>query len=147
MHLAARSVLLPSEDARHFDALLQSLIAEFEPQSDVELLCLEEMAVAKWKMRRLWNLESTAVQLELDARAAAGSSPLENPDPSANLCFAWNGVEKQLSGFALHDIRAQRQYTRALNHLQAIRAWRKGKPKKRNPKNEPKESPARPEAA
>ena len=56
--LAAKSVVLPSESREQFQLLLDSHIDEFEPQSEVEMEMVEALAVARWRLRRVWTLET-----------------------------------------------------------------------------------------
>ena len=64
--LTAKTVVLPIESEDAFNELHNALIAEFEPAAAVESLLVEEMAVAKWRSRRVWATESALYTLEMD---------------------------------------------------------------------------------
>ena len=61
MHgLTARLTLWANEDSGQFQALLVALLDRFAPANDVEFLCVEEMAMAKWRLRRVVSVETAA---------------------------------------------------------------------------------------
>jgi hypothetical protein len=51
--LRARTVVLPGEDIDEFYLLCDELEAEWEPRNNTEYFYLEQMAVARWKLRRM----------------------------------------------------------------------------------------------
>jgi hypothetical protein len=55
--LLLESVVLDTEVKERFTHLLDSLRAELEPQTFIEDLFVEKMAVAQWRQMRLWDLE------------------------------------------------------------------------------------------
>ncbi|MBY0505353.1 MAG: hypothetical protein K2X03_15675 [Bryobacteraceae bacterium] len=66
--LTARLTVWKNEDAEQFRALLAALLEQFAPANDVEFLCVEEMAMAKWRMRRVMSMEAAGnEQLSLTA--------------------------------------------------------------------------------
>ena len=58
--LTARLTLWRNEDTGQFQNLLLALLEQFQPANDVEFLCIEEMAMAKWRLRRVVGLETAA---------------------------------------------------------------------------------------
>ena len=58
--LTARLTLWTNEDSGQFQALMLALLERFAPANDVEFLCVEEMAMAKWRLRRVVSLETAA---------------------------------------------------------------------------------------
>jgi len=51
--LTAKDIVLPSEDASAFEALHAALLAQWEPATDGELLLVDDMAAARWRIRRI----------------------------------------------------------------------------------------------
>ena len=67
--LSAKSVVLPGESAKDFESLRQSYIDQFQPSSGVQMDLVEAMAVARWRLRRLYAIETNLFDTEL-ARSA-----------------------------------------------------------------------------
>lgn len=57
-------LVLPAESWVEFDALLQQLMVEQQPQGTLELALVERMAVALWRQRRLVTAETAQLQLQ-----------------------------------------------------------------------------------
>ena len=62
--ILSRHLILPGESWVEFDALLQQLVAEQQPQDTLELALVERMAVALWRQRRLVTAETAQLQLQ-----------------------------------------------------------------------------------
>ena len=60
--LTARLTLSRNDNAEHFQDLLVALLEQFAPANDVEFLCVEEMAMAKWRLRRVVSLRQLREQ-------------------------------------------------------------------------------------
>ncbi len=67
--LTARLTLWRNEDPEQFQKLFAALLDQFAPANDLEFLCVEEMAMAKWRMRRMVSLETAAGNYHLMAEA------------------------------------------------------------------------------
>src|ERR1700732_853958 len=67
--LSAKSVLLPAESREQFQLLLDAHIQQFQPANAVEMDLVEAMAVARWRLRRIWAIETSLLDHELQRRA------------------------------------------------------------------------------
>ena len=56
--LSAAHVVLPDESQADYKFLLEGYIEQFQPQSTVEFELVTTMAVARWRLRRLVNIET-----------------------------------------------------------------------------------------
>ena len=75
MHgLTARLTLWANEDSGQFQALLVALLDRFAPANDVEFLCVEEMAMAKWRLRRVVSVETAAGNKHLEKTTSTGGA-------------------------------------------------------------------------
>ena len=72
--LTARLTLWANEDSGQFQALLVALLERFAPANDVEFLCVEEMAMAKWRLRRVVSLETAEGNKHLAETTATGGA-------------------------------------------------------------------------
>ncbi len=90
--LASAQLIIPSEDAADFEALLAGLLDEHQPASSTEELLVREMAQSWWLTQRALRLQ--------------------------NDCFTENGVdEKRLSLFLRYQTTHERAFHKALNTL------------------------------
>lgn len=111
--LTASTTVLDSENRDRFDELLSDLLADLAPQTTLEFCAVEEMAAAKWKQRRAWQLETTALN---SAQAEA-----DHPSAHGRSLQAWRKLHRRAErDFAslLHlEHRLDRQYDRAFTRF------------------------------
>jgi len=67
--LSSQSVVLPHEDGEQFQQLVQDHIDQFQPQTAVEMDLVETMAAARWRLRRLYAVETAVFDNEMERRA------------------------------------------------------------------------------
>lgn len=72
--LTARLTVWRNEDSSQFQDLLMTLLKQFDPRNDVEFLCIEEMAMAKWRMRRAVGIETAAGNQHLPEKEGGGAA-------------------------------------------------------------------------
>ena len=89
--LSAKSVLLPAESHEQFQLLLDAHIQQFHPANPVEMDLVEAMAVARWRLRRIWAIETSLFGHELERRAEDMDD--EFTDMTAEDRLAW-GLSK-----------------------------------------------------
>lgn len=66
--LTAQQVLVPGESEDEFEALVQKLITEFQPEGEFELQLVERIATCIWRQRRIYRIESEIMRAQyLDA--------------------------------------------------------------------------------
>ena len=113
--LTARLTLWQNEDTGQFQNLLLALLEQFEPTSDVEFLCIEEMAMAKWRLRRVVSLETAAGNKHLGETTATGG---------AGTLAAYTAAQQAgqlLTTLRQHEAAYSRAYQRAYKHLRQLR--------------------------
>lgn len=59
------SLVLADESAADFQRLLNAYLDEFAPTSPIEVELIETMASARWRLRRLANIETTLLANEM----------------------------------------------------------------------------------
>ena len=62
------TILIDNESRQRFNKLINSLSAEFQPQTAAELIYVQKMAVAHWNTTRLWSLQSNAINIAIRDR-------------------------------------------------------------------------------
>ena len=113
--LTARLTLWQNENTGHFQNLLLALLEQFEPTNDVEFLCIEEMAMAKWRSRRVVGMETAAGNKHLGETTATGG---------AGTLAAYTAAQQAgqlLTTLRQHEAAYSRAYQRASKHLRQLR--------------------------
>jgi hypothetical protein len=118
-------VVLKAESTPLFDDLMDSLIAEFQPQTANETALVETMAVARWKLWRNWTFHTALLELEtVKQDQSVGNAPVINALAFKTLADSSHSLH------LLHryEVSLDRQYSRALNNLLKVRAAPKENP-------------------
>jgi hypothetical protein len=123
--LLSNSVLIEGESPERFAALLNSLYTEHEPAT--ERILVEKMAVAQWRQRRLWTVDSTAITQKIRRQSdclAAETPPIRTMH--AIRAIAENGRHADL--MSRYEHRFDRRYYHALEALDRPRTTGKTAP-------------------
>jgi hypothetical protein len=83
--ILARSVVLETESKDRFRDLRRSFNATYQPQSPVEDVLVQKMAVAHWRLLRLWSHQKAAFALEL--RSQSGTLAVEDVPTRDSVAF------------------------------------------------------------
>ena len=112
--LTAKLTVWPNESSKQFQALLVAMLDRFAPKDDLEFLCVEEMAMAKWRQRRSVGMETEAGRKYLREMTPQAGAPLE--------AFA-AGHERRplLTLLRQQEAAYPRTYQRAYRHLLSLR--------------------------
>ncbi len=114
-------VVLKAESTPLFDDLMDSLIAEFRPQTANETALVETMAVARWKLSRNWIMHTALLEVEtVKQNPSAGNAPVITALAFKSLADSSHSLH------LLHryEVSLDRQYSRALNNLLKVRVAR-----------------------
>jgi hypothetical protein len=117
--LLAEAVVLDEEKPEAFFELLADLTREHNPQTETQRILVETMAIARWRLTRLWSIERETLQAEIQKHDPAEHSP------SARAALAFRGLADQariLDILNRHESRLDRQYARSLNLLMKLAA-------------------------
>jgi hypothetical protein len=136
------SIVLPEESPADFQRLLNSYLDEFAPTSPIEVELVETMAAARWRLRRLANIETTLLTNEMETSVSDLEDFFEDverePDVEDHLAYAF---KRLADGPGLHLLNRyegtiNRSYAQAFKQLHLLRSLRiRGQP------NEPKPAP------
>ena len=113
--LTARLTLWQNENTGQFQNLLLALLEQFQPTDDVEFLSIEEMAMAKWRLRRVVGMETAAGNKHLGETTATGG---------AGTLAAFTAAQQAgqlLTTLRQHEAAYSRAYQRAYKHLLQLR--------------------------
>ena len=112
--LLARTVVLEDENGDTFADLLAAFERDLHPQNDVERSLVENMAIGRWRLLRLWAIERTSLKSEMEKH-----DPEAN-DPATRAAMAFRALGDQSRCLDLlnrYEARFGRQYARSLNLL------------------------------
>jgi hypothetical protein len=124
--LLSDAIVLEGESAERFNALHNSLIAEYQPETPTECGPVETMVVCRWRLMRIWILENSAVSHEIRKHAVANE--LENQPTQAS--FAYRTLSADVRGldiFSRYETRYDRQLSRAIQRFNEILSRREKK--------------------
>ena len=76
--LRAREIIVPGqEDPADFEALLRELCDDWAPEGHTELLLVEQIGVAEWRLRRVRCAELGEIRNQMASRIASEASKVE----------------------------------------------------------------------
>ena len=122
--LTANSVVVAAEDKAQFQALLDSYISHYAPENPVERDLVEEMAVCKWRQRRVWTIEAAAIDVQTDRQQPTVDAEFTQIDDAARLSIAMTSLcadTPLLPTLSRYEWRNRRAYQRNMTHLDKIR--------------------------
>ncbi len=118
--MLARSIVLIGESHDRFNELCKSLADEIQPATTIEHLLVQKMAVAQWRMMRLWNMEKASIDREV-SKQPADALATDLCDRGALALRTLNDESRGSNFLNQYEMRYDRQFTRAHDHLQKYR--------------------------
>src|ERR1039457_6313677 len=80
---AASKIVFATEDRPEFDAMREAFIEKHQPTDDVESSLVDEMAVANWRLHRIWAGEAAMFDRKIQALLPNSEpKPPAAPEPS-----------------------------------------------------------------
>jgi hypothetical protein len=126
--LTSKSVVLSNESADRFQELFETYVADFLPEGEIEFGLVEEMVAAKWRIRRIWGMETSVLDVEMDVQEEELTKQFTEMDEGIRLALALNGSLKKASSLTFlstHENRLSRAHDRALRQLRGLQAARR----------------------
>jgi hypothetical protein len=123
--LSAKSVLLPAESHEQFQLLLDAHIQQFQPANPVEMDLVEAMAVARWRLRRIWAIETSLLGPELERRAEDMDEEFTEMSADDRLAWVFQKLadnNQSLSLLARYEGNLNRAFDRAFKQLNLLQA-------------------------
>jgi hypothetical protein len=113
--LLAKSDVLSNESESVFGQFFDEHLQKLNPADGVEYAVVEEIVTAAWRLRRLWNVESTLFNKAIE-RSTDNTAPGRSADAFTSL-----GANNELQLLDRYETRIQRMYQRALRNLEQLR--------------------------
>jgi hypothetical protein len=117
------TVVLKGESMRRFNDLAAALILQFQPRNSAEAGLVQIMIVARWRLLRMWGIQTAAFELEM-ARARQNADPATAPSGAVLAAIAFRTLADTSRSLALmHRLEAayDRQYNSSLALLLKLR--------------------------
>jgi hypothetical protein len=125
--LAAKTIVIPGEDAKEFEKLHAELLSAWRPADAIEADLVGQLAVASWKMRRVSRIEADMFR-SVDEAIALRTEKLSDARTTLemNMVFKSRRYDAFLPFDKLIQYGAtyERRYYRALHTLMQLRATR-----------------------
>ena len=124
------NILLDCEDPDQFDEILNKLHTIHEPVTAAEIDIVEEMVAARWRIRRMWTIETGLLNTEILTQKSSPSVS-EGADLNIHLASAFRALADDSRSLALasrYEARLQRLYDRAYKTLRELQQARKSEP-------------------
>src|SRR5450756_405555 len=137
--LTSKAIVLTNESQAQFDELHLTCVQEFEPESTVEMDLIDQMVSAQWRLRRIWRMQTAALDLKMDQQEAEIAKAFNQIDQTTRATVAFTAManeEKALDLFLRYETAYTRMHQRAINSLSKLR-----KEKLRNDPEPPSEPP------
>ncbi len=141
--LSARKVVLKCESQEEFDELLAGLTEAWQPVDTMEAAIVADMAAARWRLQRIWSVETTVIDLEMTDQEEAVEDKFEYADGETRAALAMKALCSDSGAFALisrYEARHRRAFDRALSNLLRLRKARREEKAEHGP--EPPPEPA-----
>jgi hypothetical protein len=123
------NLLLDCEDPDEFEQTFNKLLGIHEPARPAETDLVEEMAASRWRIRRMWTIETGLLNAEILTQQSSPS--VSAGDPAVHLASAFHKLADDSHSLALasrYEARLQRTYDRAYKTLRELQQARKSEP-------------------
>jgi uncharacterized membrane protein YccC len=138
--LTSKALVLSNESQDKFDELHQRYVKKFRPTDDVEMDLVDDMTAARWRLQRVWTLQTAAVDLQMDRQEPEIQKNFDQIDEPTRAVVAISHLannERTLDLLLRYETTYTRMYHRAMKALENLR--------KQNLRNDPNPPAAAPE--
>jgi hypothetical protein len=128
---ADKVVVLQNELPDAFDRVYAAFAEKFKPQDDAERELVLQAAAARWRLRRIWQLETTLFDLKMDEQRGLMRETFERFDEHTRQAVAFRSLADDTRSFTLlsrYETRISREYERAVRALDRLRQERENEP-------------------
>jgi hypothetical protein len=131
--------LLQNENPEAWAEMLGACIAAFKPATPFEHKLIEEIAFAKWRLRRLWTTETALFDIEMEQQSEAFASQFDVADEGVRQALAFKSLAENGRTLALlsrYESRLKRDYRNAIKTFEERREKAPNEPQP-EPESEP----------
>ena len=120
-------MVLDSESPDRFHEILNDFYTTYQPAGAVEKDLVEEMVAARWRIRRMWSVETGLLNSEIHTQ----ETKIDTPDSGVHLAAAFRTLADESHSLALnfrYASRLHRLYDSALKNLRELQQNRPPQP-------------------
>jgi hypothetical protein len=124
---AHNTILLECEDPDLFQNVRTEYLAIYKPETPAEEVLVDEMVVARWRIQRLWTIETALFDREVRRKEKE-----DHPDSAAKLAQAFQSLADESRSLALlsrYESRLHRMHERSYRTLRQLQQDRQQPPK------------------
>jgi len=125
--LTAATLVLPGEKESDFESLLTDFESEHQPATPTEEALVRQMAMAQWRLRRLYHVEAAFFNLrliDLDEEIDDNYNNLDAADKLAFVVKEDSGQSSVRENLSRIEARLERSFYKALRELDRLRTAR-----------------------
>ena len=115
--LTSKTLVLSNESQTKFDELHQSFIRKFQPRDEVEHALVTEMVAARWRLQRIWLIQTATLDFQMDAMEAELTEKFEVLTEPTRLSLAFTTLANEQRSLQLL-LRYESTYRRMYNQAQ-----------------------------
>lgn len=126
--------VLQNENPEAWAQLLAEANEEFHPETPFESQIVEEIAFAKWRLRRSWHIERALFNNQMEEQADTLESRFDKIDEGSRQGHAYKALSDHstsITNLGRYQTRLERAYDRNVRNLRELRAAREQKNAKR----------------
>ena len=116
--------VLANESPKKWAEMLDVWVKKLKPRDEAEMHIVTEAAFARWRMRRVWTIETGLMDLEMDTQADDLEQKFEAIDEGIRQACAFKGLADGSASLELihrYETRYRRSFERALKTLEELR--------------------------
>jgi hypothetical protein len=121
--LTAKALVLTNESHAQYDALEAQYVARFQPADGVEMDLVNDMVTSRWRLRRIWSMQTAAFDLKMDQMELEIAEKFTSIDQPTRTVVAFSSMannEKSLQLLLRYETTYNRMYNRAMKTLQDL---------------------------
>ena len=122
--LTAQTLVLPGEHKAEFQALFDSLAAEHQPATPTEEILVGQLAMATWRLRRLYQMEAGYLSIRLMNGKDHAERFYTDLNHAELLGLLVHQNTDALATLSRYQGRLERSFYKALQELQRLRSLR-----------------------
>ncbi len=93
--LTGKALVLTNESESQFNALMQSYIDRFQPEDDVEMDLIDQIVAAQWRLRRIWCMQTAALDLKMDHQEEEIAKTFNHIDQATRTTVAFTAMANE----------------------------------------------------
>ena len=115
--LTSKTLVLSNESQAKFDELLAAFIKKFQPADEVELELVTDMVAARWRLRRVWLIQTATLDLQMDRMEPEIAAQFQVITEPTRLSLAFTTLANEQKSLQLL-LRYESTYNRAFERAQ-----------------------------